>query len=257
MNENNHTRRTLCQRLLTPRFWGVHPDYMVLEPFVCSLPERFKAGEGKVIYQGRNTLRRMEYKGYSLIVKSFAHPSMVNRFVYGTLRGSKAKRSFLYANAFQRIGVGTPQPVAWLDQRKGLLLDKSYYVSILSTCNYRYEDLLKEDFPCMEEVLRGIGRQSALLHANGYAHKDYGRGNILFEPLADGKVKLEVVDLNRMYRGPIDLKRGCKNFERLPATPQMHRWMAEEYAKARGFDVEQCYKLITNYRNLDKGKEAL
>lgn len=257
MNNHNYTSRTLWQCIFMPRFWGIHPDYMELVPFICSLPERFDAGEGEVIYEGRNILRRMEYKGYHLVIKSFSHPSMVNRFVYGTLRGSKAKRSYLYAEAFQRIGVGTPQPIAWLDQRKGLLLDRSFYVSLLSECTYRYEDLLKQDFPCMEEVLRGIGRQTALLHINGYAHKDYGRGNILFKPLADGKVKLEVVDLNRMYRGPIDFKRGCKNFERLPATPQMHRWMAEEYAKARGFDVEQCFLSITNYRNLDKGREAI
>lgn len=249
--------RPIFERINQPRFYGLHPDYEDLEPFVCTLPERFEAGEGEVIYQGRNTLRRMEYNGLQLVVKSFAHPSIVNRVVYGTLRGSKAKRSFLYAKAFQSIGVGTPQPVAWLDQRKGLLLDKSYYVSLLSVCHFRYEDLFKQEVSCMEQVLRGIGKQTALLHINGYAHKDYGRGNILFQPLADGQLKLEVVDLNRMYIGKIDLKKGCKNFCRLPATPQMHLWMAEEYANVRGYDVQECFRLISHYRMLDKGPEAL
>lgn len=47
---------------------------------------------------------------------------------------------------------------------------------------------------------------------------------------------------------------GCKNFERLPATPQMHRWMAEEYAKARNFDVEKCFELMRAYRSVQPGK---
>ena len=48
-------------------------------------------------------------------------------------------------------------------------------------------------------------------------------------------LKIEIVDLNRMDIGPLDMKAGCKNLERLPATPHMHKVLAEEYAKERGF----------------------
>lgn len=252
---NPYPPRTILRRLMQPRFYEIAPRFEEVEPFVRSLPERFEAGEGKVIYQGRNTLRQMEYAGHQLVVKSFAAPSVVNRVAYGIVRGSKAKRSYLYARTFQQIGVGTPTPVAWLDQRNGLLLEKSYYVSLLSECPFRYEALFEQTFSCMEEVLRTVGRQTALLHEHGYAHKDYGRGNILFKPLADGTVRLEVVDLNRMHVGEVGLKEGCKNFCRLPATEQMHRWMAEEYAKGRGFDAETCYEMIAAYRHADKGNE--
>jgi hypothetical protein len=34
----------------------------------------------------------------------------------------------------------------------------------------------------------------------------------------------------------------------------MHRWMAEEYAKARGFDVEKCFELMVAYRSTQPGK---
>jgi Ser/Thr protein kinase RdoA (MazF antagonist) len=94
---------------------------------------------------------------------------------------------------------------------------------------------------------------TARLHEHGYAHKDYGRANILFQKTPNG-ITIEIVDLNRMYIGPIDMKTGCKNFERLPATPQMHRWMAEEYAKARNFDVEKCFELMRAYRSVQPGK---
>ena len=67
-------------------------------------------------------------------------------------------------------------------------------------------------------------------------------------------VNIELVDLNRMYNGPIDMKAGCKNLERLPATPQMHRWLAEAYAGIRHFDAETCFKLIQAYRSTQPGK---
>ena len=114
-------------------------------------------------------------------------------------------------------------------------------------------DLFKRHFDYEEEVLREIGRVTAVLHEHGYAHKDYGRANILFQKTDKG-IKLDIVDLNRMYIGPIDMRRGCKNFERLPATPQMHRWMAEEYARARGFDAEKCYELMQAFRSTQPGK---
>lgn len=236
-----------------PRTLVIHPDFEELKEFVASVPERFERNEGVIIHKGRNELRKMEYKGQQYIVKSFRRPNIINRFVYGILRPSKAKRSYEHAEMYLKIGVGTPQPVGYLNVRCGLLFDRSYYVTCLSTCPYVYNDLFMQKFDYAEEVLRAIGRITATLHEHGYAHKDYGRENILFQKTDEG-IKLEIVDLNRMYIGPIDMKTGCKNFERLPATPQMHRWMAEEYAKARGFDADECFKLMVAYRSTQPGK---
>lgn len=231
----------------------LHPDCTQLETFVRSVPELFRKNEGRVIHQGRNELREFEYEGMRLVVKSFHRPNLINRFVYGVLRPSKAMRSYRNALMYLDIGVGTPKPVGYLNLRGGLLFDRSYYITYASTCPYRYEDLFKRHFDYEEEVLREIGRVTAVLHEHGYAHKDYGRANILFQK-TDKRIKLDIVDLNRMYIGPIDMRRGCKNLERLPATPQMHRWMAEEYARARGFDAEKCYELMQAFRSTQPGK---
>ena len=158
-----------------------------------------------------------------------------------------------HAEMLLKIGVGTPQPVGYMNIRSGLLFDKSYYISLLSTCPYIYDNLFTQQFDYAEEVFRAIGKVTARLHEHGYAHKDYGRANILFQKTPNG-ITIEIVDLNRMYIGPIDMKTGCKNFERLPATPQMHRWMAEEYAKTRNFDVEKCFELMRAYRSVQPGK---
>lgn len=236
-----------------PRTLVLHPDFKHLESFILSIPERFKANEGKVIHKGRNELRTLEYDGVRYVVKAFRKPHIINRFVYGIFRPSKAKRSYDHAQLLMNIGVGTPQPVGYMNIRSGLLFDRSYFITLESDCPHLYQELFEKKFEYEEEVLRAIGRMTAVLHEHGYAHKDYGRANILFKQTTEG-IKLEVVDLNRMAIGPLDIKAGCKNFERLPATPQMHRWMAEDYAQARGFDADECFKLMQAFRSTQSGK---
>lgn len=44
---------------------------------------------------------------------------------------------------------------------------------------------------------------------------------------------MEIIDLNRMRFGKVDIETGCKNFERLPGTHEMFVILADEYAKVR------------------------
>lgn len=234
----------------------LHPDFADLAPFMRSLPERMKRGEGTVIHKGRNELRIMTCGTRELVVKAFRRPHIINRFVYGTLRPSKAKRSYDNALRLLALGIGTPQPVGYYNVRGrlGLTFDLSYYVTLRSTCTHRYEELFEHHFDYEADVLRAVGRLTARLHENGLAHKDYGRANILFERRDDGSIALELVDLNRMAVGPLDVRAGCQNFERLPATPQMHRWMAETYAAERHFDADECFRLMEAFRATQGGK---
>lgn len=232
----------------------LHPDFAGLKDFMLSLPGRFAQGEGTLIHDGRNQLRRITWQGTDYVVKSFRRPNFINRFVYGVFRASKAKRSYEHAELLLAVGVGTPRPVGYLNIRKGLLFDRSYYVTLASTCPYRYEDLFHQEFPYEDEVLRAVGHVTGILHNHGYAHKDYGRANILFERTDQG-IRLDIVDLNRMAIGPLDMRKGCKNLERLPATPAMHRVIADEYAKVRGLDADACFRLMVAFRSTQPGKE--
>mgnify|MGYP007111450475 FL=1 len=238
---------------LNHRTLVLHPDCESLRDFMLSVPERFDRGEGTIIHKGRNELRKMKYGEQEFVVKSFHRPNLINRFVYGIFRPSKAKRSYVHAGMFLEIGVGTPRPVGYINVRRGGLFDRSYYVTYVSPCPYTYEALFKQKFSYEDEVLSEVGRITGILHNHGYAHKDYGRGNILFLHTEQG-VYLEVVDLNRLAVGPLDMKAGCKNLERLPATPHMHRVLAEAYAKERGLDPEACYRLMVAYRSTQPGK---
>lgn len=240
-------------RLFSSYIMQVHPDFQEFSDFINTIPARMARQEGSLIYQGRNEIREIEYKGVKFVIKSFHRPNLINRFVYGLFRASKAERSFQNAVRLLAIGVGTPQPVAFINMKKHGLFDRSFYISLHSACSHVYNDLFEKHFDYEKEVLQAVGRTTAVLHEHGLAHLDYGRGNILFEKEVD-HVNIELVDLNRMYNGPIDMKAGCKNLERLPATPQMHRWLAEAYAGIRHFDAETCFKLIQAYRSTQPGK---
>ena len=230
----------------------VNPQYADMRDFILLSINNF--AEGEPVYVGRNELRRFCCDGHEYVFKSFRKPNAVNRLVYGFLRSSKAERSYRHALLISNIGIGTPAPVAFAESRHGMLFGNSYYISAASECRHTYDDLFHDEKSYSEEVCREVGRITAVMHSHGYAHLDYGRGNILFGSV-NGQLRVELVDLNRMYIGaPLGMDAGCRNFERLPATPQMHRWMAEEYAKARGFDVEKCFNLMQRYRSTQPGK---
>ena len=65
--------------------------------------------------------------------------------------------------------------------------------------------------------------------------------------VADGTVRVEIIDLNRIRFRKIGLEEGCKNFERLPMNEEIVSIMASPYAAARNFDVAQCKAALNAY----------
>ena len=160
----------------------VNPDCQELTEFVRSVPDRFHRQEGVVIYRGRNELRKITYQGQDFVVKSFRRPNCINRWVYGTFRPSKARRSFEHANLLMAAGIGTPRPIGYIELRRHWEFDESYYITAMSSCPYTYEELFRRPFANEDDIIRAVALTTARMHDQGYAHKDYGRGNILFNP---------------------------------------------------------------------------
>ena len=237
-----------CRCVVEPSF-----DKSVWQPFMKALPRSF-ANKGRVVHQGRNELREINHGGMDVVVKSFHVPNLVNRVAYGIFRSSKACRSYRNAKKLLRVGIGTPCPVGYYSERNGLWFGRSYYVCLKSECPYTYADLFRETFKNQEGILRAIARTTARLHECGFLHKDYSRGNILFR-VDEGGIKVEVIDLNRIRFRSVGLEAGCQNFERLPGTREMFAVLADEYAKARGFDPQVCLGLMLKYS--DKRHEVV
>lgn len=231
------------------------PEFRSLGAWVCRLPETFDR-EGAVIYNGRNTLKKMcppvscnktDMAGQSLpegaasvIVKSFRRPVWLRRLIYGLVVKSKARRSFEYACLLKDKGLETPAPVAYVERRRWGLLQDSYYVSLASACPYTMNDLIGHpEFPHRNEYLNAVARFTARLHEAGIRHADYSCGNILLG-MENGEVRVEIIDLNRLRFGAVGQKTGCRNFERINIDRAALSLMARSYARARGFDEETC-----------------
>jgi len=238
----------LFHRILFPHNLVVAEGFQKNRDFFLALPQLFKTERGTIIYNRRNQLRSLTYDGHDYVVKSFHTPNLLNRIVYGFLRPSKAKRSYRYSLLLQQRGIGVPQPVAYYTERTlGLFFGRSYYVSLLSELPYTYNNIIAGTLPADEEdvFLRAIAQTTARLHEAGMVHLDYSRGNILFGRDAEGHPQVEIIDLNRIRFHKVSMEEGCYNFaERLPATDSQRRTMAEEYARHRGFDPEECLRLM-------------
>lgn len=212
-----------------------------VKSFVQAMPSLFKYGRGTLVKDGRNVLRVISYHGQDYFIKSFATPNLFNRFVYGTFRKGKAQRSYEYAVWLRSHGIGSPEPVAWQQERTLFLFGGSFYVSRPSACPFTVADLLEtegsprrysgDDTP----VLQAIACTAARLHDLGCIHADFSRGNILFSaPDATGKVETELVDLNRLRFRPISLEEGLANLrERLPFSPRQWEILCETYVAVR------------------------
>ena len=259
LNGKLHYNRTYSKffnalnNLLECRKIVLHKDYKSLHSFISSLPEKFETS-GDLMFQARNTIKYYRVQGLDLVVKCYGNPLFINRIIYGNIRASKAKRAYKYALKLRDYGINTPQPLAYIEIKKGLILHRSYFISLKSSFNKHLYDLCSET-PAKEvdKLVRGIAVFTAKLHDLGILHKDYSSGNLLYE-INQHEVLLQVIDLNRMRFGRVGLKKGCKNFERLCLNEEILSRIAEEYAEARSFDKALCVMEVLKHNQKHRNR---
>lgn len=226
----------------------INPAYTQLTSFIQSLPDRFDSA-GTVMYAGRNTIRKYETEGLSLVVKRFKKPNIINRFAYGTVRKSKARRSYEYAFLLAEKGINSPTPIAFIEQYC-MGLGYSFYISLEAQEKYQIREFCKEETDVEKNrfILEAFGRFSAQLHELGILHRDYSSGNILFDVINE-EPQFSLVDINRMNFRPIDEETGYRNLEGLRFPDKSYEIVARSYARSRGFDEEKALKKILYYKN--------
>ena len=204
--------------------------------------------QGEIIFQRRNTLRRVN----GAVVKQFATPNLWRSIVYGLICKSKARRSYEYALRMKGL---TPMPIAYREVRICGILRESWYVCQESECAYTFNELIgRPDFPNRTKILEAIGRFTAELHQRGIRHRDYSGGNILFNK--DGS-RVEVIDLNRICFHHLNRKSRLRNFERLNIDREALRIMATAYAKVMHEDAQFDAEYIIKHRWFKHEKQGI
>lgn len=221
----------------------INPRYKQLESFIKNIPDRFEK-DGRVIYNERNKLKVFTEQGYDVVVKRFRVPILFNRFAYTFLRQSKAERSYHFAFNLLEKGINTPDPIAYIEDKKKGLIHFSYYICIFDkeSSHIRNQMLGKEGG---EEFLRALASFIAELHNKGILFLDLSPGNILFRT-KDDRPHFSLVDINRMsFHSRIPLEKRYTNFRRLSEKPTIVHYLAQEYAKVSSLNVEEATKAIT------------
>ncbi|MCH4551028.1 lipopolysaccharide kinase InaA family protein [Aestuariibaculum lutulentum] len=211
---------------------------------IKNLIERF-GNDGEVIgNQDRNTIKIFPFQGEVLNIKAFKIPNIFNQIAYKFFRKSKAQRSFEYANKLINLEVGTPKPIAYLEQTSSLLFKRSYYVSEHLDCDLTYRELTTQfDYPDYDTILRAFTRFTFGLHEKGIHFLDHSPGNTLIRKEGDA-YGFYLVDLNRMNFGVLDFETRIKNFSRLTIHKAMVEVMSDEYAKCSGYDYDKVFLLM-------------
>lgn len=191
--------------------------------------------------QKRNEIRVVDFKDAHLNIKSFKKPGIINRIVYGYFRKSKAKRSFKYASLLQQKGIGTPKPIAFIENKNILGLTNSYYISEHIDANLTYRELVKQsDFPEHEVILRKFVHFTHSLHENNILFNDHSPGNTLIKKI-ENDYHFYLVDLNRMSFKELNFQERMKNFARLTPKKEMVEIMSSEYAMLTGINFNTVY----------------
>lgn len=197
--------------------------------------------------RNRNSLKLFQLGDQTINIKSFKKPNLINSFIYGFLRPSKAQRSFNYAHKLLEKEIGTPQPIAYFEERTAFRFKRSYYVSEHLEYDLTYRELVKEsEYTGDESILTAFGKFTYELHKKGIEFLDHSLGNTLIT-IKNENYHFYLVDLNRMKFGMMDFETRMKNFERLSKDKEHVRHMARGYAQESGENEETIYQTMHKY----------
>ncbi len=212
----------------------VHKNFVAYEDELINIVQDFDH-QGEVFgNQNRNTIRVVDFNHLKLNIKSFRPPKLINKIVYGYFRKSKAERSYIYANKLLELEIGTPQPIAYFEEKSVLGLGKSFYISEHLDVDLTYKELVENpEYPEHEIILRGFTRFTHNLHENRVLFKDHSPGNTLIMK-RDEVYHFGLVDLNRMEFKNLSFDERIQNFSRLTPKKEMVAIMSDEYAKITG-----------------------
>lgn len=222
---------------------------MMVSESIADCIKNFKT-TGTVFGDGqRNIIKLFTVDGAMVNIKSFKIPNIINQIAYKYFRKSKARRSYEYATRLLENGIGTPQPLAYVEHFNWLGLQSSFYASAHLQTELTYRELvLQPDYPDHENILRQFTAFTFLLHEKGIEFLDHSPGNTLIKNEGNGRYSFYLVDLNRMnFHREMSFDLRMKNFSRLTPKEEMIAVMSDEYSKLVTIPYEEVFAKMNFY----------
>ncbi|MHC4573008.1 MAG: lipopolysaccharide kinase InaA family protein [Planctomycetota bacterium] len=106
--------------------------------FVGSIDELMERGQ--ILKKGNTCfVSRISLAGKDVVVKRYNHRGVIHSIRH-TIKKSRARHSWLRGHRLRMLNIATPRPLAYIEQRKGMLVWKSYivteYVQGKKLCDY-------------------------------------------------------------------------------------------------------------------------
>lgn len=226
----------------------LNPKYEFLREYLSNLEEHFNK-EGKEIFRERNVLRVLRVDGLTLCVKRYAPPSLTGSLFQRIYKDSKGKKAYFNPLHLRERGIDSPEPIAFVKYNRGWVRSTTYFVCLYSQYRYSMNDACTLEAEEQLQLIQSFARFAARIHKNGFLHRDFTSGNILFDKV-DGKYKFTLIDTNSIKAGrPLSIEKSCANLARLIGDDDFVAALAKAYAEVRGADEQMCLDLIRKARN--------
>lgn len=228
------TRYELC---------GEYDSNCELLDFIGTIDSTFDT-EGLLLFDGkRNQLRTFCIdEGHPVlrrvVVKRFNVRGPLASIVYGLFRSSKAQRAFRSGIRLIKAGCITPQPIAWVEVKRGPLLRRCYYM-----CGFTEAQSVRSELEgrMNRELATCFAQMIARMHSHGLVHHDLNFSNVLYECDSAGHYVVSVIDINRTtYTSPsrLSLRRCIDDFVRWTDNSALFEFVMRRYAEARNLDPD-------------------
>jgi serine/threonine protein kinase len=174
-------------------------------------------------------LPQQDERKVDIVIKEFRSRG-VNLLKSLFLRG-KAFKSWRGAVALVEKRIETPPPVAYLEKRKGLFLDQSFFlaerVGGVEEIRFLFPKLPPSE---LRQLLVSLSQHLSTCHKKGILHRDLSDGNILVRKDKPGEFMFYLIDTNRIrIKKRIGLLSGVKNLIRLGVPLDFQRFFLQHY----------------------------
>ena len=143
----------------------------------------------------------------------------------------------------------SPEAVAFLCDRHGVLDATHYYVSIYSDYRHSMRDIPTLDGAFREEVTKSFARFAAQLHNSGFCIRTSPRAISSSTASTSASISRSSTPMLSNGAKKISVERGCKNLGRLVGPPEFFESLGRHYADHRQADPQQCINLIKAARD--------
>ncbi|MFC1792551.1 lipopolysaccharide kinase InaA family protein [Planctomycetota bacterium] len=136
---------------------------------------------GQVLKDGNTCyVSRLNWNGKDVVVKRYNNKGFLHSLRH-TIKRSRAQRGWLHGHRLGMLNIATPKPLAYIEQRRGLLVEKSYLVTQYVEGQRLYEFLRDDNVARKQqlEVMQMIKTMLDKLAKYQITHGDLKHTNIL------------------------------------------------------------------------------